>query len=192
MPREKKATKKRAVPRPPGTARVIGPKGLVFGPVVREGILAGLRAGATHKMACGLVGIDPRSLKRWLRTGRDGLALLEAWERDGERGDPPELDAYARFTLEVARADAVADFALVASVSKAGQDGEWRASMALLRARRPSEFGVVVGVSATAVGGDDEERRDVTEDLLAKLSRAALRTRGEAPDPEDGDGAGGQ
>jgi hypothetical protein len=155
----------------------LGP--LKFGPEVRGRILEALKLGATQKLAAEFAGVDPRTVKTWLAKGRDNLAELAAWETDGEQGPEPRLDVFGRFVLEVGQARAAADFTLVGAITEAAKRGEWRAALALLARRRPAEFGEHLAVSAVSGPDDDGERRDVTDDLLSRLTTAARRVRGE-------------
>ena len=157
------------------------PVGQVWGPASRAAILAALRKGSTHKLAAEVVGINPRTLKTWLARGRANLDAIAAWERAGEHGERPELDAWGAFALDVARAEGDHALDLVGVVVRAAKRGEWRAALALLGRRRPLEFGESIGVRPEGVD-DEGERHDTTDALLERLRKAAESTRG-------GDGA---
>lgn len=176
--RRSKTPAKRPAPRrklPP-----INGAGLRFGPEARKVILTALRKGATQRLAAELAGIDPRTLKGWLARGREQLTAIAEWERDGEIGDPPPIDAYGRFVLEVAQARASADVDLVDAVTDAAINrGEWRAGLALLARRRPAEFGEHVTLGSATVDEETQERKDNADELLDRLALLARRTRGE-------------
>lgn len=169
----------------------IDPTGRKFGPEVRAKIIAALDRGATQRLAAELAGVDERSVKRWLAQGRECLAERETWDRDGQHGDPPALDGYAVFVLEVAQARARADFDLIDVITQACRRGDWRAALALLGRRRPAEFGEHLAVSGAVVDDESGERLDATDDLLARLTKAAQRTRGEGADGDGDDTASG-
>jgi hypothetical protein len=186
MPRKKTPNRARKRKKAPAARRMpkappINPRGLKFGPAVRGSVLEALGLGATQKLAAELAGIDPRTLKSWLARGRENLGLIAEWEAAGEVGPMPELDRFGRFALEVGQARAKADMKLVGHVTEAAEAGEWRAALALLARRRPAEFGDHLAVTPATID-DDGQRQDVTAELLNKLTLAAQRMRGEAPD----------
>jgi hypothetical protein len=186
--RKAKAPPRRGPRIPP--LRRVGSCVVKFGPEVRSLIVAALKRGATQKLAAEYAGVDPRTVKGWLAKGRENLAAIEEWDRSGLDTLEPALDAFGQFVLEVGQARAAADFELVGCISDAARAGEWRAAASLLARRRPAEFGDHLAVSAVSGPDEDGERRDVTGDLLERLTVAARRVRGERDEPEGEGGEG--
>lgn len=86
-----------------------------------------LRSGTLPRVACEAVGIDIRTLQRWLERGRSGR------ERD---------KAYREFTERVGRARAEAEARAVAQIARAASE-DWRAAAWLLERQWPERWGKV-------------------------------------------------
>lgn len=87
---------------------------------VRGVIVASLRRGITRQCAAELVGITDRTLRNWVRRGR-------------ETGREP----YASFAVEVAQAEANVEQALTGSILRAAlEKHDWRAAQLWLERRR--------------------------------------------------------
>lgn len=174
MPPNETSKKRR---RPRRRRAAVGPRGRVFGPLVRAEIIAAIERGASCRMAAELVQIDPRTLKSWRQRGRAGLAVLVRWEAEGEASERPRIDAYARFELEVSRALALRDMPAMDTMQRAARS-DWRAAEAVLKMRRPGEFSEVVGHREVEID-DDGDTVDIADKLLRKLNEQAKRVRGE-------------
>jgi len=131
-----------------------------------------VRTGATLKSAAACAGVGERTLHRW--------------KAAGEQEDAPAH--FRAFSEEIARARAQGRVALVTSIRRAAEDGDWRASAWILERAEPEEWslrhrlehsGANGGpIKAAPVSDDDRPSlRDMSTDDLEALREILRRTR---------------
>lgn len=92
-------------------------------PPVREKILQALSLGNSRKQAAAFAGIGESTFRRWLQRGRE--------EPEG---------VFREFRESVLEAEARAQIAAMACVTKAIRDGDWKAAAWMLERRVPEQF----------------------------------------------------
>jgi len=110
------------------------PKGLT--PEVEESLLKNIRAGIPIRTAAVAAGIDERTFYNWMRRGEDESYRISK----GEEARDSESDFF-HFFQYVMRAREEAKAGHVAVISKAGKEGDWRASAWWLARQFRDEFG---------------------------------------------------
>lgn len=139
------------------------PAGLKFDEKRAERILGFVRGGSTHEAAARAAGIHPATMYRWLERG--------------QRAGAPHNDRYKVFADAFEQADAEFEVVHVGLMSRAARGGDvieertvtrkdgstvrivrraapdWRAGQALLRARRPQDWGDRQAIEISGPGG---------------------------------------
>ena len=102
---------------------------------VREEIARRLSSGCTLEVAAQAVGVDRRSIQRWLATGREARELDEQEKK---------LTAQQKRCLDLLAAEQVARAEVrvkaLAGIQKAALSGTWQAGAWLLERLFPDEF----------------------------------------------------
>lgn len=135
-----------------------------------ERLLDALRSGNYRGPACAAAGVDPSTLRAWLRRGRADLAEGVTDSRE------------AVILQRVAEAEAVAEVGAVEAL-RAGFD-DWRAALAFLQARHPDRW--ARGRAPEAPEGAPIDRRKVLEDPEAARMAEDLLARVAAERPDTG------
>jgi hypothetical protein len=191
-----------------------GPRGGKLTPARARRLCDFIRTGAGHRAAARAAGIDPSTYKRWIDRGERNLAELAAFRAAGLPDElTPVERAYAKLVEQVAEAEAQFEVAAAGMMMQAARGGalveertvrrrdgttlhtvrrappDWRAALALLRARRPDDWSErtqleVSGAHGAPVLGGDQAR----ERLLEMIAR--LRGSNEYP-PHDRNGGRG-
>jgi len=89
-------------------------------PEVRKRIVDMVKAGCYRQHACAAAGVSVGTFCRWMETNRS---------------------PYREFREAVLEAEALSIANLTMRVTKAAQDGDWKAALALLERKCPKEFG---------------------------------------------------
>lgn len=142
------------------------PRGTKLTPVVQDRIVLALRGGNHFETAALFAGVSFSALKDWLRRG----AKEQERQDQGERVDPIE-EPYRLFTTEAHKALAAAEVKALLTVTKASEQGDWKASAWILTHRHPSRWGNQVRLE-----GSEEQPVVVKESRIdvRKLSTSAL------------------
>ncbi len=90
----------------------------------RAAILKNLETGVSREVASRASGVDPETLRRWIRKGEDAAKGL-----------------YHQFATDVIKAESVAVVDMVQVIHDASQRGDWRAAAWWLERRRPADWG---------------------------------------------------
>lgn len=143
--------------------------------------------GNTRECAFSCAGVSPRQGHFWLRRGREAKRRLNAGQT------VPDAD---RIFLELAEgirlADGKAEAKLVELVRKAAEK-DWRAAMAMLKARRPEVYserrviqhqGRIDLNLQQAIEGLSDEQLTATEELLVVLNEAKASPLRLLPSPD--------
>lgn len=117
-------------------------------PAIHTKIVALIRAGNYLETAAATVGIDPRTLRHWLRKGARGI------------------EPYRQFAAEVDEAMGEAETAALAMLRAHGRK-DWRALAWWLERTRPARFGQTLAVTQRV----ESELRDGIEQLRDGLDR---------------------
>lgn len=92
-------------------------------PECQERLIEAIRAGNYNSVAARYAGIDPSTLRRWLRRGRDAKS-----------------GRYRSLYLAVRKAETYAEIRAVAIVQKQ-MEGNWRAAVSYLERKFPERWG---------------------------------------------------
>lgn len=125
-----------------------GPKSKLLQPEVQKRITDALRAGGTHRTACGYAGVPLSTFYDALARGRDGKA------------------GYREFLAEVEKAEAASSVAALAAIHTAAKGGAWQAAVWLLEQR----------AEETRDNAEREQRADVETMSRADFLRLQVRT----------------
>ena len=112
-------------------------------PAQSKAVLTAIKAGDLLAVAASKSGVDPATVRRWRRRGRDALDMAEGSLRAVPKADRP----FARFSLDADRELAIVEAALLAEVRDAD---DWRSSAWVLEKRWPDRYAPVTKVSVTA------------------------------------------
>lgn len=127
----------------------LGPHGSKFTPEITERFLDAVRyTGMTLKAACGAVGINPRTLERWLARARD-----EAEEAEG-RGSP---GPYTEFFLDVERAQGNALSTMELKQYQLALEGDGPSIRRWLETHDPMTWGRRGSAVPVAITGDNPQ-----------------------------------
>jgi hypothetical protein len=117
-------------------------------------VVEALEGGNTRRAAASAAGIDEGTLERWMRR-------------------------FAGFAGAVSAAEATAELAHVATIKRAAEDGDWRASLAWLERRRNEDWGRqdrleiinTIREKAVRAGLPDEEVAEIVAGAVEYLRR---------------------
>ena len=90
----------------------------------RAAILENLETGVSREVASHAAGVDPETLRRWIRKGEEATKGL-----------------YRQFVIDIGKAEATAVVDMVQVIHDASQRGDWRAAAWWLERRRPADWG---------------------------------------------------
>ena len=174
---------------------------------VIEDLETALRTGLKLEPACDLAGLSYSTVKRWLREGRDERDAIAKAEREGLK--PPPASIFHELHVRLRAATAEWERKHAAVIDKAGEKGDWRASLSMLERRRRKTWGSGVvpekerpgaATAAVAVHVIAAPRESASvEEWTAEMARIQSggpiidieRVAGALPAPSDGGPAGG-
>lgn len=153
---------------------------------VQDNVARALSAGADFYVAAEAYGVDGQTAHRWYEFGsreqRCHVGSKEAGRcADAEAGRPhvagacPELARYREFRDVVDRARASSEVTFVALVATAART-DWRAALAILRAKWPERWNPVQRTEISGPGGGPVELAPARERLERQLAAIGTGT----------------
>ena len=120
--------------------------------------------------AAQMLGIDRRTLARWLREGNRERRRRERGAVDASK------DLHVRFAVAVERALAnqVGDF--LDLIRRAAEAGDWRAAAWILERRRPEEFGLRESRELVRLGNQVDELGKLLRESFNRQNRQDYRS----------------
>ena len=163
----KKATVKKPAPK--------GRPSQLFDDQTGEALLDYIRLGIPVRKAVTTVGIAEKTFYNWMTRGIDERERLATVPN--AKSNPIEV-VYLQFLQSVERARGEAVTKKVAVISKAGNEGDWRAAAWWLERQAADEFGKTDRIEMTGAGGDPIKIQIEMGDLEDKIAKIlAIRKR---------------
>jgi transposase len=144
-------------------------------------IIAALTTGAFTEQVADCAGVDPRTVYRWLKKGKE-LSRLDRALTDDER-------AFADFYREAMKSNAQFEIHALASIAR---DSDWRAAAWRLERKFPQRWGNRKRVAIEGIDDDERLRKRIAESLAAGTTAKADPVRelyGIVPQDQGQDGA---
>jgi len=114
-----------------------GPREMIDETLI-EVLVKAIKAGAHTEIAAAFAGIDVRTLQRWLKRGRAEITRVTETPRAKYRKSEAK---YVKLCRKIDHALAVCEVGDVLIMSKASQDGDWRAAAWCLEHRFKERWG---------------------------------------------------
>lgn len=176
---KKEPAKKKAVEvKPKSTA---GRKTLLT-PEVEKEIIESISYGLPIKDAMKEQGISEHNYYNWIKRGADELDRLE--RNPNAKPNPSEV-VFLEFLQSVERAKSRAAKVHVKNITRAGMQGDWRASAWWLERQRRDEFGKDAPITVVGTQNNLQINMTVTlAEIERKLKEIALETNVIEPDEQ--------
>lgn len=140
-----------------------------FTPTCQAEIVGHVTGGKFRYEAAELCGVTERTLKRWMRKGREDL------ERH-ERNEIEEVGEFGLFVLAMIQGEAIATGKLIKLISKAAEDTKhWQAAAWLLERKNSRRFGSMAKMAIVSDENGNGGRKDYGRAVIGMLDALAER-----------------